>query len=457
MHTRIWISLASVTLLAAALGRAQWTPATTCSFPALNNVFAISGVDSNVVWAVLDSALLNPNPVPPDYAPKFVRTTNGGASWSCGTINTGGPILRGHYIFDISAVNGNIAWIATNTRSGDGGIYKTTDGGQTWSLLLQLPSRFVHFYDALHGVIVNRGTFVSTPIIATTTNGGDTWEDAVTIPSFDPNEVDAVFSGNNAHAQRGDTIWFPTSKGRVYRSTNKGRDWTIYQTSLGRNASIGSIAFQDGRNGLVLSALDSLGAVAPNKAARTTNGGLTWITLTPPSISRAACLEYVPGTSGVYVIVSPAGGSIYTTNSGDTWVDIDLTELYRAVAFVGPNKGWAGGYTGFNPGALYRWSGTSLTEVGESASLPERFMLMQNYPNPFNPSTRIVYRVGSRESVSLRVYDVLGREVATLVNEVKQPGSYEVSWVASGFASGVYLYRLQAGNYIDTKKLILLK
>jgi len=86
-----------------------------------------------------------------------------------------------------------------------------------------------------------------------------------------------------------------------------------------------------------------------------------------------------------------------------------------------------------------------------------KFSLGQNYPNPFNPSTRIKYQVSSISQVILKVYDVLGNEVATLVEEEQPSGSYEVEFDASGFASGLYLYRLQAGNFIETKKMILLK
>jgi uncharacterized delta-60 repeat protein len=90
-------------------------------------------------------------------------------------------------------------------------------------------------------------------------------------------------------------------------------------------------------------------------------------------------------------------------------------------------------------------------------AIPNRFSLEQNYPNPFNPNTTIRYGVGSREFVTLKVLDLLGREVATLVNEMKQPGMYEVRWDAQGLASGTYFSRLTVGNLVDLKKLVLMK
>ena len=101
---------------------------------------------------------------------------------------------------------------------------------------------------------------------------------------------------------------------------------------------------------------------------------------------------------------------------------------------------------------------------GTSSGLPENYYLAQNYPNPFNPTTSIQYAIGSlpdgkagKQFVSLKVYDVLGNEVATLVKEEKPAGSFEVSWNADNLPSGIYFYRIIAGSYVETKKMVLLK
>ncbi len=85
------------------------------------------------------------------------------------------------------------------------------------------------------------------------------------------------------------------------------------------------------------------------------------------------------------------------------------------------------------------------------------FLLSQNYPNPFNPGTSIQYAVSSRQFVKLTVYDLLGREIENLVNEEKPEGTYEVIWNAANLPSGVYFYKLQAGDFVQTKKMILLR
>ncbi|MBK7500068.1 MAG: T9SS type A sorting domain-containing protein [Ignavibacteriales bacterium] len=101
---------------------------------------------------------------------------------------------------------------------------------------------------------------------------------------------------------------------------------------------------------------------------------------------------------------------------------------------------------------------TTLTNVGdENNSIPTVYRLEQNYPNPFNPTTKIKWQSPSAGYQTLKIYDVLGNEVATLVNEYKNAGSYEVNFDASKVSSGIYFYQLQAGSFIETKKMLLLK
>jgi hypothetical protein len=110
---------------------------------------------------------------------------------------------------------------------------------------------------------------------------------------------------------------------------------------------------------------------------------------------------------------------------------------------------------------MYSIDISPVTSVGNEIAVLRDFILYQNYPNPFNPVTSIKYVVGSLQNVTLKVYDILGHEVATLVNEEKQPGTYEVEFNTSSIkhlpSSGIYFYQLKAGNYIETKKMVMLK
>jgi hypothetical protein len=94
---------------------------------------------------------------------------------------------------------------------------------------------------------------------------------------------------------------------------------------------------------------------------------------------------------------------------------------------------------------------------GPSGAILQEFRLHQNYPNPFNPSTKMGFSIKVASFTTLKVYDIVGREVASPVNERLQPGSYQATFDGSGLASGVYLYRLQAGSFVETKKLLLLR
>ena len=112
------------------------------------------------------------------------------------------------------------------------------------------------------------------------------------------------------------------------------------------------------------------------------------------------------------------------------------------------------------PGPL-RWDSASVsitvTDIGDDASNPTMFKLFDNYPNPFNPSTTVRYSIPEASFTSIKIYDALGNEVSSLVNETKQAGTYEVEFNASDLSSGIYYYTLQAGSFSETKKMILLR
>jgi len=105
----------------------------------------------------------------------------------------------------------------------------------------------------------------------------------------------------------------------------------------------------------------------------------------------------------------------------------------------------------------YTWIGDQFVDVDEESEVPLRYELSQNYPNPFNPSTIINYSVTSKGNVALRVFNILGQEVATLVNKVQTPGTYQVNFDASELATGMYIYQIQSGSFVTSKKMLLIK
>jgi hypothetical protein len=190
---------------------------------------------------------------------------------------------------------------------------------------------------------------------------------------------------------------------------------------------------------------------------RTTNGGETWAS---QSIATAYYLWGVSFIdSNVATVVGSGGTILRTTDGGETWTSQSsgTTHNLYAVSFTDANTGTAVG----EYGTILRTTTGGVTGVknvpNSEDDMPNQFVLEQNYPNPFNPSTIISYRLPTNVLVTLTVYDVLGREVWIPVNERQTAGTHSVTFDASNLPGGVYFYRLQAGPYVETKKLILLR
>ncbi|MGE5861224.1 MAG: T9SS type A sorting domain-containing protein, partial [Ignavibacteria bacterium] len=146
-------------------------------------------------------------------------------------------------------------------------------------------------------------------------------------------------------------------------------------------------------------------------------------------------------------------GILYTSDGGITW---DPQKTGTVNTLYGVSKIGSRWLVVGENGTVLR---SSFGEVGvrDKNELPTAFSLQQNYPNPFNPGTKIIYSIPQASFVTLKIYDILGNEVATLVNEEKSLGNYEAEFNAANLSAGIYFYKLQAGDFVQTKKMILLK
>jgi len=193
---------------------------------------------------------------------------------------------------------------------------------------------------------------------------------------------------------------------------------------------------------------------------RSTNGGANWNQVTGGLANTNVNALAVSG-SNLFAATGSVNGSpgcvFLSTDNGTSWTSVNsgLTGIWvSSLAVSGPNI-----YAGTIGCGVWR---RPLLEMVTSVQpgireVPRQFLLNQNYPNPFNPSTTIRYDLPRSSMVRLNVYDILGREVAVLVNERKNAGSYEVKFDAVRLASGVYFYRIQAGDFIQAKKLVVIK
>jgi photosystem II stability/assembly factor-like uncharacterized protein len=303
----------------------------------------------------------------------------------------------------------------------------------------------VSFSDANNGIAVGYGTMFRT------TDGGATWKDQLVDPHYSFRGVRFT----NASTAIAVGIFAP-----IIRTTDAGVTWTK-DSSWWSGRALYSISFTDANTGTIVgSGLYSCvnGICDTLKAAilRTTNGGATWTSQSSGTLATLIGVHFTDANTGTAV---GGGGTILrTTNGGTTWINQSsgTTNSLLGVYFTNTNTGIAVGENG----TILRTTtgGIRVTDVKDIVSaLPNQFALEQNYPNPFNPATVISYELPVTSNVRLIIYDVLGREVQTLINEHQNAGNHSVTLDAGNLPSGVYFYRLQAGSYNATKKLLLLK
>ena len=402
-----------------------WSEKATGFTAANRTLSSISIVNTSVIWAIaLD------NSAAPDYTIKeFTKSTDGGETWTPGTINLGAN-TSGLGITSISAISDQIAWISAAPDVSDfGGVWKTTDGGLTWTkqttALFNNPidsyTSFVHFWDASNGVTggdTENGTFE----IYTTSNGGNNWNRVIgaNIPSSLVGEMGYV----GVTSVVGNIFWFGTSAGRIFKSIDKGLSWTVTQTpSTDFNLGLDRFTFSDANNGLFMDHNNT------TTLYKTTDGGNNWTSITTPGFYKTN-IAYIPGTSTVIAgaAANPFGSS-YSTDNGSTWTTIDSGVFHGTLAFLNDSFGFSAGInTNATTGGISKFAGLPLKTPSFEADKQ-----IVAYPNPTNG----ILKINSNNSLikEVSVYDLLGKEV---FNSKFSPLNNV----------NLDLNSLQAGNYI---------
>ena len=404
--------------------------------PTTKWLYKFSFTDSLNGWAVGDSGII-------------IRTTNGGTNWA---IQMSGVTT---FIFSVSFVNIRYGWaVADNSINFNGSrILKTTNGGTLWTGSL-FPDTTVQLYTIHFADSLNGWTAGSQGNIFQTTNGGFSWilrlRDSLGCAGFPVFKM-AFYNGRPLYGSGG-AIDFA---GVVWRSTNTGNSW------------IGTCIAPEPIYDIFI--FDSLSAIGSGgdydfgvTVIKTTNGGVNWQYIKIGIFGKGEAISF--RTRGEAWIASGFSSKlVYSFDSSSTWHEIftpDTTAVYDLV-FTDAYHGYA---VGFN-GLILKYNPDVIGIGSQNKNIPSSFMLYQNYPNPFNSSTIIKFEIpasfsplkGDMGMASLQIYDVLGRQLAVLVNERLKPGAYAVDWDAANYESGVYYYQLQSADFSVTRKMVLLK
>lgn len=436
----------------------------------VSGIYIFAGTSSNLYLSTNNGGLWNEvmNGLPAaNYNSVFSYGANLYAGSSCGVyFTTNNGTIWTPKVNGISGLNiTNIIYSGGVIYAGTNGVYKTTNNGDSW-VNAGLSNRNINLMTAIGSnlfAVTNSDFYMSTnsganwilkaspgngcQCITTsgntlfiaafdkgvnrTTNFGDTWDTVnYGLPTHD---ITAMGSYNGV-------IYAGTYGEGTFKSTDNGITWT----SINFVGHIMGFAF-DGDN-IMVGRCDSV--------FRTSNGGINWYPVS--SGLSLYCESTRLYQTGAYVFLSSCGKLFMTTNFGTNWkLKNQGMENINIMSFgASADKVFAGTYCS----SVWRRNLSDIIGIQNiSSSVPEKYLLMQNYPNPFNPNTSIRYQVSSIKFINLVVYDLLGKEVEVLVNENQKSGMYEVTWDGSNYPSGVYYYRLTAGDFSETRKMVLVK
>jgi|GEM_PF-1207009 len=345
------------------------------------------------------------------------KTNNAGYQWT--KIDSLGSHNRKLYF-----TSENDGWIVGNF------IYKTNNNGYSWEQVdfgIAKVWNDIKFIDDLNGWLIGYN------LIYQTTDGGQTWND-VTEMEGTFTAVDFIDNSTGYLCELDSIIW---------KTTDSGLTWD--KISVPGIKRMREINFIDENNGWL---------IVDQQFYKTNDGGVTWLPSAELSFNIITD-GYVIGNNVWLIGSTTQGGFVaYSNDYGESWEEIKLASReVRSIFMLSEDTGWITGAGGLVLGT------SNIVSVADERfdQLVNEYQLFQNYPNPFNPTTSIKYQVASIEKVSIKVYDILGREITTLVNEVKSPGTYEVKFDGSNLSSGTYFYRLTSNGFSQTMKLLLLK
>lgn len=374
-------------------------------------------------------------------AGKVYKTTNKGVNWDISFNNT-----------VVNSVLNRIDFINSMTGIAVGShAHRTTDGGSSWqNIIYPNGSHLItaHFLDTQNVLAADIGHCYKS------TNCGNNWV-TCSLPSSTYNReyTDFSFINNTTGYLLGHEYHPgpPNQGGRYYavilKTTNSGNNWSMLFTMNTENEVYFRFQMLDSLNGYLLKKTGG--------CYKTTNGGLNWQILPISGFTNSGSIKMLNNNTGW---VGASSGLYKTTDGGLNWIQqfYDYYTTPRSIYAFDENNAWFAGsrnsiYKTTNGGGII----LAVQEINNN-QIPTSFLLYQNYPNPFNPVTTIKYSIPSNNEVSIKIYDLLGKEIFN-IKEYKTAGTYELKFDASNYASGLYFYQIEAGDYKETKKMVLIK
>lgn len=444
---------------------------------------------------------------------EIMITTNQGMNWLnvvtihkayLKNINEGlgiGTIYFGNFLY--STTNSGNNWITitggyndsfqdvcflneyTGYTGGKGKIYKTINGGLNWIVKNIDTVNFPHV-DNIMFVNINTGfAGFESGKFARTSDGGLNWH------------YSQASNGDHLHGMSfpsADTGYVFTKYGHYLKTINSGLNWIEITHFIGENYQ--DVEFINNITGFAGGYSNSIDAGIIRK---TTNGGLNWDLVILDSIM--VVYDICKSNNNNWFAAGydyPGNGIIYrSTNSGESWEYVKLSQNILSIHFSSYLTGYASAYnnitykttdegnnwyptycinsnaleglyfvndnTGYGVGynsqiiKTTTGGGVLINVEPQSYIVPYKFTLYQNYPNPFNPVTKIKFDIPNAINVSLKIYDILGREVSVVVNDFLIPGTYEFDFNGSSLSSGVYFYVFSSDDFYESKKMVLVK
>jgi photosystem II stability/assembly factor-like uncharacterized protein len=388
---------------------------------------ACSFIDADTGWVIKE-------------ANGVIKTINGGNEWEDQYINY--QDKPG----DIQFIDGNTGWMCGWNKS----MFKTIDGGEHWQLILENNSPDYSFsyitsicfldknlgYCAGYQYKTTSSSYES--ILMKSVDGGEGWTPQ-TAGSHDYIFASIFFINENIG-------WVCGYSGKIFKTVNGGTNW-IEQDSH-TDLDLHSIFFINMQKGW---AVGQEGIILV-----TSDGGDTWITQTSPTSSKLSEVQflnenigYACGSDNTILKTLEGGTDWHQQNSGSD-------AMFSDIVFLSPDTGYCVGWEGTILKTVNGGVGTNSIEISDM-KLPKKVRLYQNHPNPFNPSTKIKFTLHKSEFVELKVFNILGKEVTTLVSNKLNQGNHTYTFDSKNLASGIYYYQLVAGEFQDVKKMILLR